>query len=477
MSSARTGTHGLLVTNRTASWHGAGINLTSTLQPGTLYTYRVWVRLAPAQAPSQMQMTMEWRPQGGQSTFEGITFASTVSTGAWTQLQGNYILPATAIFARLKVETTSGTASYWLDDFAIVRVEQSVQQNIASLRTVLAPHFKVGSAVSVYELMGDHRELLLKHFNSVTPGNDMKWESIQPTPGQFTYTNADQIVDFAMQNGIQVRGHTFVWHLQTPAWMFLDAQGNPMTPTPANKTLLLSRMENHIRTVGARYAGKVAVWDVVNEVIDETQPDGLLRSPWYNIIGPEYIARAFIVAREVLPNARLMINDYNTEYAPRREALFNLVSQLRAQGVPIDGVGHQMHISLAYPTVQAMEQTIQRFIPLGVDQEITELDMTVYDSPNESFATAPADRILQQAYRYRDFFDLFRTYADHITTVTMWGNADDITWLDSYPVVRKDWPLVFDEQLLAKPAYWGIVDPTYIAAAPYWARVVPAARP
>jgi endo-1,4-beta-xylanase len=469
-TAARTGASGLLVTNRSATWQGAGINLTNAVQAGKLYTYRTWVRAAPGQPSSQLSMSMEWRAPGVSSRFELVASGTTVTDGAWVQLQGNYIVPTTATFARLKVESSGATVSYWLDDFSITQVEQAVQQNIPALHTVVANQFKLGTALTPSELTGAHRELILKHFNSITPGNDMKWSSLQPTEGNFAFAVADQFVDFAMQNGIQIRGHTLLWHNQVPAWVFQDAQGNPLTPTPANKALLLSRLENHIRTVGARYAGKVAVWDVVNEVIDQAQPDGLRRTPWYNIIGPEYIARAFIVAREVLPNAKLVINDYQTEVPAKREALFTLVSQLKAQGVPVDGVGHQFHVNLSTPTLQNMELTLQRFIPLGVDQEITEMDISIYNNNNESFPTAPADRLIQQANRYRDFFDLFRRYADNISTVTIWGNADDLTWLDSHPVVRKDYPLLFDEHLTAKPAYWGIVDPTYINVAPYWAR-------
>ena len=235
-----------------------------------------------------------------------------------------------------------------------------------------------------------------------------------------------------------------------------------MTPTEANQALLLERLENHIRAVAGRYAGDIDAWDVVNEVIDENQPDGLRRSPWYEITGLDYIRTAFRVAREVAPDAALFINDYNTNVPAKREALFNLVSQLRDEGVPVDGVGHQMHINIEWPSVSETEQMLQRFIPLGVDQQVTEMDLSIYTNSGESFPTPPPERLVTQGHRYQAMFDLFREYADQLSSVTIWGLADDDTWLDSFPVTRKDAPLLFDTRLQSKPAYWGIVDPTRI---------------
>src|SRR5690606_8634838 len=167
---------------------------------------------------------------------------------------------------------------------------------------------------------------------------------------------------------------------------------------------------------------------------------------------------AFRVAREVAPDATLLINDYNTNVPAKREALFNLVSQLRAEGVPIDGVGHQMHVNIEWPSISETEQMLDRFAPLGIEQHITEMDMSIYTNQGESFETPPPERLITQGYRYRDFFDLYREHAGEITAVTIWGLADDATWLDSFPVTRKDAPLLFDVRLQAKPAYWGIVN-------------------
>src|SRR5262249_53327328 len=163
-------------------------------------------------------------------------------------------------------------------------------------------------------------------------GNALKWDATEPNPGQFVFTDPDNMVALAQANGLRMRGHTLVWHNQTPAWVFQNAAGAPLTNSPEDKALLLQRLENHIRTVVGRYAGKLYAWDVVNEIIDENQPDGLRRSPWFNIAGLDYVRTAFRVAHEVDPNAKLFINDFNTNQPRKRTALFNLVQQLRAEG-------------------------------------------------------------------------------------------------------------------------------------------------
>jgi endo-1,4-beta-xylanase len=455
---ARTGGFGLGTTARAQSWQGPTLNLLDTMEHGVRYTFTVWTRLAAGEPASQLRMSIERRVQGT-PTFETVVGDTTVTADGWVQLQGTYILAHQVDFLTVYIESTGGTASIHIDDFTMTTVAlPPIQQDIPDLKDVLADSFPIGAAIGPVQILGQHAELLAKHFNSVTPGNALKWDATEPVEGQFRFDDPDAMVDFAQQHGMQVRGHTLVWHNQTPAWVFQDASGSPLTSSPEHKALLLQRLDSHIRTVMGRYAGEIAAWDVVNEVIDENQPDGLRRSRWYEIAGLDYIRTAFRVAREVDPDAALFINDFNTNVPAKREALFNLVSQLRAEGVPIDGVGHQMHINIDWPSVAETEQMLQRFIPLGVDQQITEMDISIYTNSGESFPTPPPERLATQASRYQAMFDLYREYDENISSVTVWGLADDDTWLDSFPVTRKDAPLLFDVRLQAKPAYWGIVD-------------------
>jgi hypothetical protein len=226
-------------------------------------------------------------------------------------------------------------------------------------------------------------------------------------------------------------------------------------------------METHIRAVAAHFGSDIYAWDVVNEVIDPSQPDGFRRSPWFNVTGTEYIDRAFQVAREVLPNAELYINDFDTTNTTKRQFLRNLVADLRSRGIPVDGVGHQMHNNVDFPSGQAIIDTIEMFHALGVKNEVTELDVSIYSNslpgPIVDYFDIPEERLILQGYRYRTFFNAFKQLQGKIASITLWGQADDHTWLAT--AQRTDAPLLFDRSLLTKHAYWGVVDPLQLPGA------------
>ena len=268
---------------------------------------------------------------------------------------------------------------------------------------------------------------------------------------------------------MQVRGHTLQWHQQVPAWVFTDpATGQPMLPSPANHDLLLQRLRNHVTSVVTHFGDKIYAWDVVNEVIDENQPDCMRRSPWFNITGTDFMDTAFHAAREAAPGALLFINDFNTTIPAKRQCLFNVVAALQARGVPVDGVGHQMHDNLEFPSPQSMADTLDLFAGLGLTQHVTEMDVSIYtgsnNTPIANYDEIPAERFLRQGRHYRDFFRVFRAHADQLTSVTFWGLADDVTWLTSSGRVNA--PLLFDDQLQHKLAYTGIVNPQDLPKTP-----------
>ncbi|AGZ41807.1 endo-1,4-beta-xylanase [Actinoplanes friuliensis] len=460
---AHGGDGSLAVTGRTATWEGPSLDLLDVVEKGTQYTFTVWVRLAAGTPADDARLSVERRTDGTAS-YDQVVGNTAVTADGWTSLSGRYTLATDVDFLRVYAETTT-TASFHVDDFVVSYVPAlPIQTDIPRIRDVVT-EFPVGAAITAAETLGVHGELLARHFTSVTPGNALKWDATEPAENSFTYAQADPLLAYAKAHGLAVRGHTLVWHNQTPAWVFTGADGEPMTATAADKALLLSRLENHIRNVAAHYGDDIATWDVVNEVIDESQADGMRRSTWYEITGLDYIRTAFRVAREVAPQATLIINDYNTNVPAKRDALYDLVAQLRGEGVPIDGVGHQMHVNVGWPTIAETEAMLRKFVPLGIEQQITELDVSIYRDSTETFEVPPADRLLAQAYAYRDLFALFRRYAADITSVTLWGLADDNTWLDTFPVTRKDAPLLFDTRLQAKQAYWGVVDPSRLTPA------------
>lgn len=338
-----------------------------------------------------------------------------------------------------------------------LRAPQQDTPSVPSLAQVFAAYFPIGAAVGPADIAGPHAPLLERHFNSLVAENDMKWVRIHPAETTYDFSRADRIVGFARAHRMKMRGHTLVWHRQNPPWLFLDANGNELQPTPANKALVLARLEQHIRSVVSRYRDDVYAWDVVNEVIDPSAPDGMRRSPWYLLTGADYIDTAFRVAHEVAPHAKLFINDYDTTDPVKRQYLFNLVRDLKRRGVPVDGVGHQMHINIDCPSVPDFVETVNMFAQLGVEQQVTELDMSVYHGAGDKYAVSHPEALEKQAQRYRELFDALRQLKGKITGVTFWGVADDRTWLSRFPAVRSDWPLLFDAQLQPKAAFWAVV--------------------
>ena len=454
----------LLTTGRQATFDGPAINAAGKLCNGSRYNISVWVKLAPGAPSTQLRVSIQ-RTLAGVTNFNTVIPNTTVTANAWVRLRATYDFAFNYNSLTLYVESATGTPSFYIDDFDLTLVPPPIaERDIPSVYQSLQGFFAVGAAVSQVRIQGEKAFLLTKHFNSITSENDMKWSSLQPTEGNFTFAAADAQVTFARTNNMAVRGHTLVWHNQIPAWVFNDASGNPMTPTPENKALLLQRLENHIRAVVPHFGSNVSAWDVVNEVIDPSQPDGFRRSPWFNITGTDYIERAFRVAREVAPTARLYINDFDTTNVTKRAFLFNLISDLRSRGVPIDGIGHQMHNNVDFPSGQAIVDTINMFSGLGIDNQVTELDVSIYSGSNpviyDDYALIPQSLFIKQAYRYKTFFDVYRQLTGKISSVTFWGLADDDSWLTS--PTRVNAPLLFDQSFKHKLAYTAIIDPSQL---------------
>lgn len=339
---------------------------------------------------------------------------------------------------------------------------------VPSLKDYYADHFAMGAAIDTS--YASYGALLTKHYSSVTAEDQMKFDALQPSEGNFSYGTADAMVNYAVQNGMQVRGHALVWHRQTPSWVF---NGSSAT--------VLQRMKTHITNVMQHFQGKVKIWDVVNEAIMD---DGELRtqneeegqqSPWYGALGPDYIREAFIAARAADPEAKLYYNDYYNYHPVRRQAIYDLLADLIADGVPIDGVGLQAHLNLApgtdpdeqsfHQTVANMEGAIEMYSSLGLDVQITELDISLYlrgvtYTPDTFYTPEKVtdDVLAEQAERYRAFFEMFRAHSDVISSVTTWGISDNNTWLSEFESKRQDFPLLFDANLEPKPAFWAVVD-------------------
>jgi endo-1,4-beta-xylanase len=464
---AASDSYSLKVTGRAGTWQGPAIDVLGKLSKGSRYAIGVRVRLAPGEQATQIRVSLEARVNTAPSSYHTVIGDTMVTDGAWVDLSALYTFGLDATQLQLYVESATSNASFYIDDFVLDYIPPVEIQDLDPVKDEFSGQFDIGAAVSPVELTGVHSELLLKHFNSIVAGNAMKWDALQPAEGQFNWGPADAIVAYARANNLKLRGHTLLWHSQVPSWVFRDANGVPLQPgNAAHRDLLINRLRAHIDAVVGRYKDDVNDWDVVNEVIDTSGPGGLRNSPWLQIIGPEYIDFAFQFAEEILEGAGgLYINDYNTHEVGKRTALASVVQGLLSRGRRVDGVGHQTHISVVWPPLSEIAQSIDLFTGLGMDNQITELDISAYSNSTDT-APVSQETLVQQGYRYRDLFNLFRAKHAQISSVTFWGMADDNTWLKTFPITRDDKPLLFDEQLQAKPAYYGIMDPDQLPVLP-----------
>lgn len=356
--------------------------------------------------------------------------------------------------------------------FLIASVSINCTKPETNLKDTFKEHFYIGTSVNSHQTLGSDSvttAFLIKHFNSLTSENDMKWEKIHPFPQEYNFRIPDSLISFGKRNGMFIVGHTLVWHSQTPAWVFEDTPGKPL-----NRDALLQRMKDHIYTVAGTYKGKVDGWDVVNEAVAE---DGQLRkSKWFEIIGEDYIQKAFEFASDADPDAELYYNDYNIELKTKREGTVKLIQSLQEKGVKIDGVGIQGHWHLDFPDLSEIDTAIGIYANMGLKVMITELDIDVLPRP-ASFSGADIsqnfelqkqlnpypdgmpDSVQQQlAGRYADIFKIFLKYSDNISRITFWGTHDAVSWKNNWPVKgRSNYPLLFDRNYQPKTAYDAVI--------------------
>ena len=344
-----------------------------------------------------------------------------------------------------------------------------------TLKEAFQKHFHIGAALSVEQICGKEPEtmdLVARHFNSITPENIMKWEEIHPEPNRYDFDAADQYVAFGQKHNMHVIGHTLVWFHQTPDWVFQDESGNDLS-----REALLERMKEHIFTVMGRYKGRVHGWDVVNEAI---MKDGSFRHcKWLEIIGEDYVQKAFEFARECDPDAELYYNEFDYEFGPKTEGVIRLIKNLQDNGVRVDGVGIQGHWFLDYPTLEVVEGYVTALNRLGVPLMVTEMDIGVlpfYPIDSEIVTLSSFDAEKQKklnpypdhlpdavqedlAKRYAEFFAYFLNHCDLFKRITFWAAHDGQSWRNYWPIRgRTDYPMIFDRDGRAKPAFNAIVE-------------------
>ncbi|HWJ52836.1 MAG TPA: endo-1,4-beta-xylanase [Propionibacteriaceae bacterium] len=312
-----------------------------------------------------------------------------------------------------------------------------IDPSTATLRQLARPTgVRIGTAVDTSALANDitYRTLVAEQFDSVTPENVMKWAVVEPQQGQYDFTEADELVAFARAHNQKVRGHTLVWHNQLPSWLTSG------TWTDAELRRILRQ---HIFTEAGHFRGRIWAWDVVNEAIDD---NGQLRNTfWLQNLGPGYIADAFRWAHQADPKAILFYNDYNIEgINAKSDAVYALVRQLKSQGVPIQGVGVQGHLSTRYGLPANMQQNLHRFAALGLKTAVTEADV-------RSDLPVDAPKIQAQAAAYSYMLESCLLERSCIS-YTVWGFTDKYSWVPStFP--GEGYANLYTEDYQPKPAY------------------------
>jgi len=339
---------------------------------------------------------------------------------------------------------------------------RALAQSVA-LKEIVPAGWLIGAAINQNQSDGRDTaavELVTRQFNTISPENLLKFQSLHPEPDRFTFDAADRYVAFGAERGMAVIGHNLVWHSQTPRWVW-DAPDGAL----ADRDTMLARMRTHISTVVGRYKGRIHGWDVVNEALNE---DGTLRdSPWRKGIGDDYIAQAFSFAHDADPNAELYYNDYNLATRPaKRAGAIRIVNDLRQRGIRIDAVGEQGHWRLDSPSPAELDQAIAGLRATGVKVMITELDVNLLPtaapargqppSPESNpYANGLPDDVQQALARYYGaVFAVLLTHRDDITRVTFWGVSDGDSWLNRG---RVNHPLLWDRQRRPKPAFEEVV--------------------
>jgi endo-1,4-beta-xylanase len=454
---AHSGAASLKVENRSRPWHGPSINVAPLLTQGREYEVSCWVRLI---SPEQTELQLSTQiGQGDGASYHSLDKKALALKDGWIQLTGTYrYTNLSSGFISLYVESPNdGTASFYLDDLVLkeLTAPDISLENLKPLKSVYESDFLVGNVASNADLQGIRFTALTTHFNVITAENGMKPSSLQARPGEFTFADADALVDGFLAQGLKVHGHTLAWHQQSPEWMNYEG---------ISREEALENLLTHARTVAAHFKGRVISWDVLNEAINDNpqNPDdwqGALRqTPWYKAIGPDYIPLLFQAVREADPEARLYYNDYNLDNQNKARAVYAMVQALNAQypdvgGRPlIDGIGMQGHYRVN-TNPQTVALSLERFASLGVEVSITELDIQAGSDVQLSPAQAR-----QQGLLYGALFTLFKEYAKSIARVTFWGLDDASSWRASAS------PCLFDKDLQAKPAFYAVLDPARFIA-------------
>ena len=466
---AHGGSQSLCVSTRAKNWNGPQLALDNLIEANTEYVVNAYA-MTPWYAT--LTLSMQYTDADGNTHYGNIL--GQTSQGEWTAYENvKFSFPADTTDWYLYFEASDANANIYLDDFTITEAPEVELEDIASLADVYRPYFKIGTAIGSSNLASKpFMGLVERHFNeSITFGNELKPDFVldkaatlaymeanggDQTNPQISLTNAKALLNYCRDNNIPVRGQTLVWHSQTPDWFFKENFSDD--GDWVSKEVMIQRMENYIKNVMEALAEQYPTvnfyaWDEVNEAwTDGGQPRTAGSnntshgdSAWEQVFGDNsYIEYAIKFARQYAPEGcKLYYNDYNEYIDGKTNAICEMATDLKAKGL-IDGIGMQSHLATNFPSAAQYKKALEKFAALGLDIQVTELDITTSDTSEAGLET--------QAQIYSDIMDALVEYSDSISAVVFWGVTDDQSWRAS------QLPLLFDKDFKAKPAYYSIVD-------------------
>ena len=467
--SAHGGSSAMCVSGREKSWNGPQFRLDEICEPGVEYTINAW---AKSVWYSTLNLSMEYTDTEGERHYSNLKSAQGDQWVEFSDVKVSFTEDMTNVY--IYFECSDATCKLYVDDFSIKDAPViPIEEDIPSLKDVYKNYFKIGTAITPSNLSSpSFMNLVEKHFNgSITVGNEMKPDSVldqkatlaymeandgDDTNPQVSFAVAKSVLDYCSKNNIPLRGHTLVWHSQTPDWFFKE--GFSDDGDWVSKEKMIQRMENYIKNVMETLEKEypdldIYAWDVVNEAWLE---DGKPRtagsnntttgnSAWVQVFGDNsFIEYAFKFARQYAPkDCKLYYNDYNEYMDGKMNAIIEMATDLKEKGL-IDGIGMQSHLDVSFPTASQYKKALGKFAATGLDIQITELDVTTSDTSEAGLE--------KQAQYYSDIFDAIVEYKDNISAVVLWGVTDDQSWRASRV------PLLFDDQFKAKPAFYSIID-------------------
>jgi endo-1,4-beta-xylanase len=456
-------------------------NLKGELVKGKTYKFTTWVKFTGGGPDHRLfNLALYQKDSYGENYIKlDRAYLIPVYKNEWTKLEGTHlfdydgILDSFDFYIEVADENSEiyevykrniPIVDFYIDTVSVTDESRAIPTEIEQSIKPLYSFFKfpVGAYVDVHLLNHNdvQMQLLTKHFNTIVPQTSMMAKTIQPKEGEYNFAPAERLVEYAIKHNMKLRGHLMSSQEEIPDWMLVDESGNPIS-----REILLTRFEQHIKTVIRHFKNKygnknpIYGWDVAGEVFNDK---GIMHtSSWIEIIGADYVEKMFKFGREADADTKFFIIEQSLENPLKDAALYILIRDLQSKGVQIDALGYTPRINVYNQSIENIQNVIEKFSSLGLNIEVVKLDMSIYKDAFEEKKNADEDLLIYQALAYNQLFNLFKHMAEDgkLTGITFSALADNNTCLDNWPVPgRKDAPLLFGKDLKAKPSYWALAD-------------------